>query len=105
MKTKIFLAVVTAVLLVPRYAFAGGEGDAAGMADHAVTSEKLSAEEVGNKMCPVSGERVGEMGPIVKIGYKGKIYNLCCSGCIKKFEANSDKYVRIVEKELGNKGQ
>ena len=59
--------------------------------------------EVGNKVCPVSGEKVpapgekGEMGGAAKYEYNGKIYNLCCSMCIKDFKKNPEKYSKIAE--------
>ena len=51
------------------------------------------AVEVGNKICPVSKEKVpapGEktdmgVGP-VRVEYKGKIYNMCCPMCVKDFK-------------------
>ena len=68
---------------------------------------KHQAVEVGNKICPVSGDKVpapGEKGTMgdkpVKIGYKGKIYNLCCSMCVKDFKKNPKKYGAIADKEV-----
>ena len=59
------------------------------------------AVNVGNKICPVSGEKVGgDMGPAVSYEYKGKIYNLCCTGCISIFAKDPEKYVQKVEEEL-----
>ncbi len=57
--------------------------------------------EVGNKICPVSGEKVGEMGDIVTIKHNGKVINLCCSMCEKDFTKNPDKYTKIAEDEVG----
>ncbi len=60
-----------------------------------------NAVNVGNKICPVSGDEAGgKMGPAVPIEYQGKIYNLCCSGCVAEFNKNPDKYVKKVEEEL-----
>ena len=56
--------------------------------------------EVGNKICPVSGEKVGEMGDIVKYEYKGKIYNFCCEACLKDFVKNPEKFAKIAEDEV-----
>ena len=55
---------------------------------------------VGNKVCPVSGEKVGEMGEVVKHEYKGKIYNLCCTACLKDFKKDPEKYSVIAETEV-----
>ena len=55
---------------------------------------------VGNKICPVSGEAVGQGGMApVTYEYKGKLYNLCCGGCIGKFKADPEKYSAIAEGE------
>lgn len=65
-----------------------------------------NAVEVGNKVCPVSGNKVpvlgqkGEMGGAVKIMYKGRIYNLCCPMCIKDFKKYPEKYSKIAEDEV-----
>jgi len=66
----------------------------------AETSATTSAVEVGNKICPVSGERAGEMGDIVKVEYEGKIYNLCCAGCTKEFKKDPQKYIDKVNEEM-----
>lgn len=64
---------------------------------------------VGNKICPVSGDKVGEMGEIIQQEYNGKIYNFCCSMCLKDFQKDPDKYVAMVEemmaKEAAEEGQ
>src|SRR5690242_9830303 len=63
-------------------------------------AEKAKSVEVGNKICPVSGEEVGKMGEAVKYEYKGKIYNLCCNMCIKDFSQDPDKYSKIADDEV-----
>ena len=59
-----------------------------------------SAVEVGNKICPVSGEKVDDHGKPYKIEYMGKIYNLCCSMCEKDFKKDSAKYISKIEEEM-----
>lgn len=61
------------------------------------------AINVGNKVCPVSGESVEVMGGPVKVEYKGKIYNLCCKMCAKDFKKNPEKYIKIVEEEIASR--
>ena len=56
--------------------------------------------EVGNKFCPISGEKVGEMGKVVKFEYKGKIYNFCCPMCLKDFNKDPEKYVQALEEKM-----
>ena len=61
--------------------------------------------EVGNKICPVSGDEVGEMEEIVKKEYKGKVYNFCCNMCLKDFDKDPEKYVKKVEDMMANEGK
>jgi len=53
--------------------------------------------EVSNKHCPVSSSEVGVMAPAVKITYKGKVYSLCCPGCMSTFNSNPEKYSKIAQ--------
>ena len=53
--------------------------------------------DAGNKFCPVSGRPIGVMGPGVTVQYNGKIYHLCCGGCISTFNDNPEKYSKIAE--------
>ena len=54
---------------------------------------------VGNTICPVTGNKIGAMGEPVKYEYKGKIYNLCCGMCIKDFKNDPEKYSKIAEEQ------
>ncbi len=57
--------------------------------------------EVGNKICPISGEKIKE-GKEFKVEYKGKVYNLCCSMCEKDFMKDPEaaiKKLEMMEKE------
>ena len=62
-------------------------------------ASEVKALEVGNKICPVTGEKVGEMGEVVKYEYNGKIYSLCCEMCVKDFKKNPEKYSKIANEE------
>ncbi|MFA4889560.1 MAG: YHS domain-containing protein [Candidatus Omnitrophota bacterium] len=66
------------------------------------------AVNVGNKICPVSGEKVGEGGmELVAYEYEGKIYNFCCASCVDEFKKDPGKYIKKVDEELQaeSKGQ
>ncbi len=58
--------------------------------------------EVGNKICPVTGDKIGSMGPPVKYTYNGRVYNLSCTACIKNFEDNPEKYSKIADDEIAS---
>ena len=51
-------------------------------------------QETGRlKTCPVSGEKLGEMGDAYTFTYKDQEVKLCCKGCKKDFDKNPDKYI------------
>lgn len=57
------------------------------------------AVNVGNKICPVSGEKINDKTKAT-YEYEGKIYNFCCTMCIDEFKKDPQKYIKKVEEEL-----
>jgi YHS domain-containing protein len=43
--------------------------------------------------CPVSGDKLGEMGKPVAFVYQGQEVKLCCPDCRKDFDKNPAKYL------------
>lgn len=72
-------------------------------ADSNVGAQTTGPVDVGNKICPVSREKIPEpgeknaMGEAVKYEYNGKIYNLCCPMCVKDFKKDPEKYSQTAE--------
>ncbi len=52
--------------------------------------------EVGNKICPISGEKVIP-GKEHKVEYNGKVYSLCCSMCEKDFKKDPEAAIKKLE--------
>ncbi len=112
MNTKSLILAAAILGLSGGYVFAHEGHDHGKMVDdkQAVTDvTNKKAVEVGNKICPVSGDKIptpGEKGTMgdkpVKYEYNGKIYNLCCKMCVKDFKKNPEKYSGIAEKEVSN---
>lgn len=71
----------------------------------ATAPEVAGPVEVGNKICPVSGENVYEMGEPFKFEHNGKIYNLCCKMCVKDFKADPEKYSKIAEEAAAKEAE
>lgn len=46
--------------------------------------------------CPVSGEKLGEMGKPLVFTYQCQEVKLCCSHCKKDFDKNPEKYLAII---------
>lgn len=94
----IFLAIMMLVVCF------GSIGYTAEPQDHASIEENeqhmgSEAVNIGNKICPVSGEKINQDSKAT-YEYEGKIYNFCCAACIDEFKNDPEKYIKKVEEEL-----
>jgi len=48
------------------------------------------------KTCPVSGDKLGEMGAPFTFTYKDQEVKLCCKGCKKDFDKDPEKYLKLI---------
>jgi len=71
---------------------------------HGHSEDEKAAVKVGNEICPVSGENVEATGGGIEHIYDGKIYNLCCAGCVDIFKKDPEKYSAIAEKNAAEQG-
>ena len=113
MKLKFIILSVVALMFSASQVFAGGGHD------HGEHSEESSQEHkgsmmgevdkhhfelpnIGNAICPVSGEYISDVGEGkgVQIEHEGKIYNVCCKFCAKDFKKNPEKFIKVIEKNL-----
>ncbi len=112
MKSKLIITSLCMILAGGSYVFANEGVDSKGAMEHIYhytdhqDDSTAKTVEVGNKICPVSGDRIstlGENGTMsgkpVKFEYKGKIHNLCCEMCIKDFKKDPKKYSKIADEE------
>lgn len=67
--------------------------------EKATESEPKETVNVGNKICPVSGEKIDEKMKST-YEYEGKVYNFCCPMCIDDFKKDPQKYIKKIEEEL-----
>ena len=87
MKNKSIIAIIAAALLGGTFAFA-----AAGVPkDYPLTK------------CVVSDEKLGEHGKPVKVTSDGTDVWLCCKSCIKDFDKEPAKFVKMVKDAQGKK--
>ena len=66
-------------------------------AARADTSTNAPAKPDQLTTCPVSGEKLGEMGKPYVFTYQGQEVKLCCSGCKKDFDKDPAKYVKKIQ--------
>ncbi len=55
------------------------------------------------RTCPVSDDKLGEHGKSVKVSYQGTDVYLCCKDCVKEFNKDPKKYVKIVKEAEAKK--
>lgn len=58
--------------------------------------ERAQAEQ--QKICPVTGEKLGTMGKPYKTTVKGQTVFLCCQGCEAALKKDPDKYLAKLNK-------
>jgi YHS domain-containing protein len=70
----------------------------AGFAEEKKEDKKPEKQLVPDKLatCPVSGDKLGEMGKPFVIEYKGQEVKLCCKDCKKDFDKDPAKYIKKI---------
>jgi len=68
----------------------------AALAISAVNAEDKKTDKKA-ELCPVSGEKLGEMGKPYVFTYEGKEVKLCCKSCEKDFKKEPAKYLKKME--------
>jgi YHS domain-containing protein len=85
---------ITSTVLAATFLAAPFVGFAADSADK--KAEKTKPYTL--KTCPVSDEKLGEMGDPYVFTYKGQEVKLCCKDCKKDFDKDPDKFVKKIAK-------
>jgi hypothetical protein len=67
---------------------------------------KLSPEDrklaLAQKVCPVTAEPLGSMGPPLKVTVDGKSFFICCEGCREEAEKNFAEHLAKVQASAGD---
>jgi|GEM_PF-1736759 len=93
--------ILSLILLVVALGFAAETAKAPSAVTINPSKEQLAkAKPLNNTICPVSKEKIGDMGKAVPVIYKGQIINLCCNGCPADFAKDPEKYMKLVQEEL-----
>jgi YHS domain-containing protein len=93
--------IALALLMVTSLAMA--QAETAGASVVTETDAAMAAQAVKEAQaypldyCLVTGEKLGGMGdPVVKT-YNGREVRFCCSGCVKAFEKDKDKWMKKLD--------
>ncbi len=82
-----------------------GSGSAGRQSGSAKESTKTAVVPYPLDNCIISGAKLGSMGePIVKV-YDGREVRFCCSGCVKKFEADKAGYFAKIDAKTRSGGR
>lgn len=58
----------------------------------------VHADDYPLKTCIVSGDILGgDLGPAIPYNYKGRDLKFCCKSCVKTFNKNPDKYLKLLD--------
>jgi YHS domain-containing protein len=80
------------VLLTAAFALTAFAADPSPSASAIAAASAQTSQKAANTVCPVSGDKVGDVGKPVYVEYKGQTIAFCCKSCLKKFNKNPDKY-------------
>jgi len=58
------------------------------------TKDQPKPDKLGT--CPVSGDKLGEMGKPFVFVYQGQEVKLCCKDCKKDFDKDPAKYLKAI---------
>ena len=104
---KVFITLSAIVFLsgITKLSFAQAHTEhESGITEAGKVAVSEEAVNVGNTICPVSGEKIDDKMKTT-YEYEGKIYNFCCASCVDDFKKDPQKYIKKVEQELQGKLQ
>ncbi len=109
MKRLKHLAVILVAMSIvggPLMAAAGEQKAEPKPGTNAVSKAKAKLKPYILKTCPVSGDKLGEMGDPYVFEYEGREIKLCCKSCLKDFKKDAAKFVKkITEAEAKEKAK
>ena len=93
--SRLAMAIVVAGIFISGVVYAASD-----MAASSTQQQKATVTDVGNKICPISGDKVDGKN---FYEYNGKRYGLCCPMCAATFKVDPEKYSAIADKEVAGK--
>lgn len=74
----------------------GDRGESEGLAKLSATDRAATLKQ---RVCPVTGAKLGSMGAPPKVVVNGQEVFLCCDGCEEKLREEPDKYLAKLKPE------
>ena len=60
------------------------------------------AQSRAQKLCPVTGEELGSMGPPIPVTVSGRTIQVCCEACVAAVRRDPAEFFRRVDEEIGS---
>lgn len=95
MKIKKYIHLAAVLISAPFFLASCGEKKAD---DGKADTEAAAAKPYTLDTCLVSGEELGSMGDPYVFVHEGQEIKMCCKKCLKKFNADPDKYIAMLNK-------
>ena len=94
-KKTLFLFIILFVFFIGSFqpAFCGDEHHH----KESSSEKKMVKDDYPLDTCPVSGAKLGSMGPGATFTYKGQEIRLCCDACVDVVKKDPEKYLKIIE--------
>lgn len=89
---KSIAVLIAGAILMFSYTFSAA--DEMPQQDKNATKDSVQTEETGNKICPITGEKIDKK---ISYEYNGKTYYFCCQACIDEFKEDPEKYIKKME--------
>jgi YHS domain-containing protein len=93
---NLFVALAAGIFILVSVTGSFAAMDSMEHAQKAQSGSVSKAVNVGNTICPVSGEKINEASKAT-YEYKGKIYNFCCPMCIGEFKKDPEEYIKKIK--------
>jgi YHS domain-containing protein len=90
-KTKLIVGTLLAIACISLASIARADGN-----DSTNSASATPPKPDLLKTCPVSGDKLGDMGKPYVFVYQGQEVKLCCPDCKKDFDKNPDKYMKLI---------
>ena len=58
------------------------------------------SQATAQRLCPVTGEELGSMGPPIPVTISGRTIQVCCEACVTAVRRSPEKYFQRVAEEL-----
>lgn len=68
--------------------------------EHGESAKAIAGDPYYLTTCPVSGQKLGEMGKPVLYNHDGREIRFCCAGCVAQFKKDPQKFISKLDEAM-----